>query len=56
MTDPIISALLARLNELKESALEHPAPDFPSYRERVGQYNGMKEALQIVLSVFEQDE
>ncbi len=46
-----IKALFDRLDELKESALENPAPDYPSYRERVGHYNGLKEAIQILLDL-----
>lgn len=56
MTDPIISALLTRISDLEKSALEQPAPDFPSYRERIGQYKGLKEALQIILAQYEEDD
>jgi hypothetical protein len=43
-----LNALFARLNELEKSVLEYPANDFASYRERVGQYSGLKEAIQIL--------
>jgi hypothetical protein len=56
MIDPIVAALLSRLDELKESILEQPASDFPSYRERVGYYNGLRDAVAIVTSLYEQDE
>ena len=50
------------LNELKSamddiilSLVENPAPDYVSYRERVGQYNGLKEAVQIVVQAEDED-
>lgn len=43
-----LNVLFAYLNELEKSILEHPASDYASYRERVGQYNGLKEAIQIL--------
>lgn len=46
-----LNALFARLNELEKSMVEHPANDFASYRERVGQYNGLKEAIQILIEL-----
>ena len=52
-----LNALFARLNELEKSVLEFPANDFASYRERVGQYNGLKEAIQILTELdSDQDE
>ena len=51
------------LNELKSvmddiilSLVENPAPDYASYRERVGQYNGLKQAVQIVVRAEDEDE
>ena len=49
-----LNALFARMSELEKSILETPASDFASYRERVGQYNGLKEAIQI-LTEMERD-
>lgn len=50
------------LNELKSamddiilSLVENPAPDYASYRERVGRYNGLKEAVQIVVQAEDED-
>lgn len=46
-----LNALLKRINDLEKSVLEHPANDFASYRERVGHYMGLKEALQILIDL-----
>ena len=43
-----LNALFARMSEIEKSLVEHPAIDFASYRERVGQCNGLKEAIQIL--------
>ena len=43
------------LNEMKESAYEHPAPDFETYLERVGRYNGIKDSIQTLIDL-ERDE
>ena len=52
-----LKALFDRLNELEKSVLEHPANDFASYRERVGHYTGLKEAIQILTELeSDQDE
>lgn len=55
MIDTRIKALLDRANELSKSLLENPAIDFTAYRERVGHYNGLMEAVQI-LQDLERDE
>ena len=55
MTNQQVHALLTRIGELQESALEQPAPDYASYLERVGRYRGLKEAIQI-LSELDKDE
>lgn len=51
---------LNRLNEEMEniifSMVESPAPDYPSYRERIGKYNGLKEAVQIVTQAEKEDD
>jgi len=52
-----LRALFDRLNELEKSFHENPANDFASYRERVGQCNGLKEATQLLLELeSDQDE
>jgi len=56
VNSPEINALFARLDQVKESFAEQPAPDFTSYRERVGLYNGLKEAINIVQSLYDKDE
>lgn len=55
MTDNRIKALLDLMNEMKESAYEHPAPDWETYRERVGRYNGIKDSIQTLIDL-ERDE
>ena len=50
-----LTLLLERLSELEKGVLESPAPDYASYREMVGRYNGMKEAIQILVSYRKED-
>ena len=52
----IINKLVVRMNDITLSLVENPANDFASYRERVGQYNGLKEALEIITSADDEDE
>jgi hypothetical protein len=54
--DPAINEMMAQLRELSESFHINPCPDFPSYMERVGQCNGLKKAIEITLSIYNQDE
>lgn len=56
MNDPIVKELFAKLAETQQNLFEHPAPDFPSYRERVGYYNGLKEAVNIVVALLQEDD
>jgi hypothetical protein len=56
MNDPILNILITHLNELKESIINYPAQDYPSYRERVGHYQGFKEALDMVAEAISQDD
>jgi len=51
----ILNGLLAQIEELKSSLVEHPAPDFASYMARVGHYNGLKAAIQFVTDSQEED-
>ena len=52
----IIKQLVIRMNDVAVSLAENPAPDYASYRERVGQYSGLKEAFDIITRVDENDE
>jgi len=54
--DNRIKALFDLLNEMKESAYEIPAADFASYKERLGRYNGIKESIQVLLNLEQEDE
>jgi len=54
--DNRINALFDLLNEMKESAYEIPASDFASYKERLGRYNGIKESIQVLLNLEQEDE
>ena len=56
MMDNQIRVLFDLLQEMKESAYEHPALDFSSYRERVGRYNGLKDAIQALLDLERDDD
>lgn len=51
MNNQQLQALSLRVDELKESVLEQPAPDYASYLERVGRYRGLKEAIQILIDL-----
>jgi hypothetical protein len=41
---------------MKEHAYEIPAPDYASYKERCGRYNGIKESIQVLLNLEEDEE
>ena len=52
----VINDLKSRMDEIILSMVENPAPDYASYLKRVGQYNGLKEAVSIVVRAEEEDE
>ena len=51
MTNEQLAALKNHANDLKDSLLDQPATDYVSYRERVGLYRGILEAIEILLSL-----
>ena len=51
-----LNALFARMSELEKSVIENPATDYASYRERVGHYNGLKEAIQILTDLDREED
>ena len=56
MTDNRLKALFDLLNEMKESAYEHPAEDFAAYRQWVGRYNGIKDSIQTLIQLEEDED
>ena len=51
-----LNEIKSRMDEIILSMVENPAPDYTSYLKRVGQYNGLKEAVQIVVRAEDEDE
>lgn len=56
MSSLTVKELLVRMNDIALSLVENPAPDFTSYRERIGQYNGLKEAVNILTAIENEDD
>lgn len=52
----VLNELKSEMDSLVFSLVENPAPDYPSYLERVGRYRGLKEAIQIVTHAEKEDE
>jgi len=51
----ILEEILRRMDDLKNSFIEHPVENYESYRERVGQLKGLKEAFDIVNEAVNED-
>ena len=51
----IIKQIIIRMDDAAKSLVENPAPDYPSYRERLGVYAGLKEALEIISNAENDD-
>lgn len=56
MASKTVVELIERANAVALSLAENPAPDYASYRERVGQFRGLKEALDIVVNAENEDD
>lgn len=52
----ILDELRSEMDRIVFSLVENPAKDFTSYLERVGKYNGLAEAVQIVTHAEEEDD
>lgn len=51
----IIKQLIIRMDDVVRSFVDNPVPDYPSYRERLGVYAGLKDALEILSNVEDDD-
>lgn len=56
MKDPIVRSLLEEIAKLNESAYSVSCKNFEEYLARLGEYRGLKKALDIVLSLNEDGE
>jgi len=56
MASNTVDLLVEQMNAVATSLAENPAPDYASYRERVGQYRGLKEALDITVNADNEDD
>jgi len=56
MDNIVLRELKSKMDEIAFSLVENPASDYASYLKRVGQYNGFKEAIQIVVQADKEDE
>lgn len=56
MDNIILRELKSKMDEIAFSLVENPAPDYASYLKRVGQYNGLKIAIEIVVQADKEDE
>jgi hypothetical protein len=51
-----VNDLRVKMQEVLESLVTNPAKDYPSYLERIGMYNGLEEAIQIVVRAENEDD
>ena len=56
MKNSLLDELRSSMDAIILSLVENPAPDYASYLERVGRYNGLSEAVQIVVQADREDE
>jgi hypothetical protein len=56
MASKAVIAVIKRADDVALSLVENPAQDYASYLERVGQYRGLKEALDIILNADNEDD
>ena len=56
MTNKSLNDLRIAMQEILESFVTNPAQDYPSYLERVGRYNGLEQAVQIVVQADNEDD
>jgi len=56
MNNKALNDLKSAMDAIILSFVENPAPDYASYLERVGRYNGLAEAVQIVVQADREDE
>lgn len=56
MNNLALNEIKSAMDDIILSLVETPAPDYASYRERVGCYNGLKEAIQIVVRAENEDD
>lgn len=52
----IAKQILVRMDDVARTLVENPAPDYPSYRERLGVYAGLKDALEIISKAEDDDD
>lgn len=51
-----LNDLKSRMDEVILSFIENPAKDYASYLERVGLYNGLQQAMLIVVQAEDEDD
>lgn len=56
MNNNTLTELRSLMDEIVFSFVENPVPDYASYLERVGRYNGLKEAVQVVVQAQKEDD
>lgn len=54
MHDELIRQLLLRQKEMAENILAYPAPDYAAYMLRVGEYQGINQALEMIQGLEEE--
>lgn len=52
----VLDELRSEMDRIVFSLVESPAKDYASYLERVGRYNGLAEAVNIVTQAEEEDD
>lgn len=55
MNNAVLNDIKSRMDEVILSFIENPAKDYASYLERVGLYNGLQQAMLIVVQADKDD-